>query len=206
MLCTRNPEVHGWRTNDTRKGPDQSTTPVWADSAQAFRTLASPLQDPAGPPIRTGRTDHHRSAYVRARQLRQGSCRRLASDEEQRLHAEGAAWATLAEHVAAERERTRLERVITFEEFAATWLRTRRIKTGPLEKSTRRAYRLWLNKYLLPTSGPFPLDELTPTVILRWYEDELPHDKAKTTPGVLRARVGNHGHRDRSRRGVGRGS
>lgn len=74
-----------------------------------------------------------------------------------------------------------MERVITFEEFAATWLRTRRTKTGPLEKSTRRAYRIWLNKYLLPTSGPFPLDKLTPTVILRWYEDELPHDKAKTT-------------------------
>ncbi|MBO1754585.1 site-specific integrase [Allobranchiibius sp. CTAmp26] len=102
-------------------------------------------------------------------------------DEERRLHVEGATWATLAEHAAARSELAQLERVITFGEFATTWLRTRRTKTGPLEDSTRRAYRIWLNKYLLPTLGPLPLDVLTPSVILHWYEEELPHDKAKTT-------------------------
>ena len=73
------------------------------------------------------------------------------------------------------------EAVVTFAEFSATWLRTRRTKNGPLQESTRRGYRIWLDKYLLPTLGDLPLDEITPTVVLRWYEDALPHDKPKTT-------------------------
>ena len=102
-------------------------------------------------------------------------------DEERRLNAEGAEWATLAEHGEAERERAEREAVVTFAEFSATWLRTRRTKNGPLQESTRRGYRIWLDKYLLPTLGDIPLDQLTPTIVLRWYEDALPHDKPKTT-------------------------
>ena len=102
-------------------------------------------------------------------------------DEERRLNAEGAAWATLDEHAVAERIRAEREAVVTFAEFSATWLRTRRTKNGPLQESTRRGYRIWLDKYLLPTLGDLPLDEITPTVVLRWYEDALPHDKPKTT-------------------------
>jgi integrase len=102
-------------------------------------------------------------------------------DEERRLNAEGAAWGTLDEHAAAERVRAEREAVVTFAEFSATWLRTRRTKRGPLQESTRRGYRIWLDKYLLPTLGDLPLDEITPTVVLRWYEDALPQDKPKTT-------------------------
>jgi integrase len=102
-------------------------------------------------------------------------------DEERRLVAEGAAWATLAEHAAAERAQAERAAMVTFAEFSATWLRTRRTKSGLLQESTRRGYRLWLDKYLLPTLGDLPLDEITPSVILRWYEDTLPHDKPKTT-------------------------
>ena len=102
-------------------------------------------------------------------------------DEERRLNVEGAAWATLAEHAEAERARAEREAVVTFAGFSATWLRTRRTKNGPLQESTRRSYRIWLDKYLLPTLGDLPLDEITPTVVLRWYEDALPHDKLKTT-------------------------
>lgn len=102
-------------------------------------------------------------------------------DEERRLYAEGAAWATLAEHAKVEQARTQRDVVVTFAEFSATWLRTRRTKNGPLQDSTRRGYRIWLNKFLLPTLGDLPLDQITPTVILRWYEDALPHDKPKTT-------------------------
>ena len=102
-------------------------------------------------------------------------------DEERRLNAEGAAWATLDEHAAAERIRGEREAVVTFAEFSATWLRTRRTKNGPLQESTRRGYRIWLDKYLLPSLGDLTLDEITPTVVLRWYEDALPHDKPKTT-------------------------
>lgn len=100
--------------------------------------------------------------------------------EELRLRDEGPRWATLAEH-AAEARRTSEATMATFAEYSTTWLRTRRTKNGPLQDSTRRAYRIWLDKYLLPTLGPLPIDELTPTVVLRWYEDALPHDKPKTT-------------------------
>ena len=102
-------------------------------------------------------------------------------DEERRLDAEGATWATLAEHAEAERARAEREAVVSFGEFSATWLRTRRTKNGPLQESTRRGYQLWLDKYLLPTLGNLPLDQITPSVVLRWYEEELPHDKPKTT-------------------------
>lgn len=102
-------------------------------------------------------------------------------DEERRLNAEGAAWATLTEHAQAERARTEREAVVTFAEFSATWLRARRTKNGPLQESTRRGYRIWLDKYLLPTLGDLPLNQITPTVVLRWYENALPHDKPKTT-------------------------
>ncbi|MEO7071233.1 MAG: tyrosine-type recombinase/integrase [Nostocoides sp.] len=101
--------------------------------------------------------------------------------EELRLNAEGSHWATLSEHAAAERLVSERNRVVTFEEFSATWLRTRRTKKGPLQDSTGRGYRIWLDKYLLPTLGSLPLDELTPSIVLRWYEEKLPHDKAKTT-------------------------
>lgn len=43
-----------------------------------------------------------------------------------------------------------------------------------------RRTRIWLDKYLLPTLADLPLDEITPTVVLRWYEETLPHDKPKT--------------------------
>lgn len=101
-------------------------------------------------------------------------------DEERRLNAEGAAWATLTEHAQGERARAEREAVVTFAEFSATWLRARRTKNGPLQESTRRGYRIWLDKYLLPTLGDLPLDQITPTVVLRWYENALPHDKPKT--------------------------
>ena len=102
-------------------------------------------------------------------------------DEERRLNAEGAAWATVAEHAEAERARAERKAVVTFGEFSATWLRTRRTKNGPLQESTRRGYQLWLDKYLFPTLGDLPLDQITPSVVLRWYEEDLPHDKPKTT-------------------------
>ncbi|QKE85089.1 site-specific integrase [Arthrobacter sp. NEB 688] len=102
-------------------------------------------------------------------------------DEERRLIAEGAQWTTLAERAETERRQAEREAVITFAEYSAAWLRTRRTRNGPLQESTRRSYGLWLRKYLLPSLGPLPLDEITPTVVLRWYEQSLPQDKPKTT-------------------------
>lgn len=101
-------------------------------------------------------------------------------DEEKRLQAEGTDWQTRAEH--AESERTALEaaRVATFEAYAKIWLQTRKVKGGqPLQDSTRRGYLIWLRKYLLPTFGEMPLNTITATHVLAWY-DSLPHDKPKT--------------------------
>src|SRR5690349_14928618 len=53
-------------------------------------------------------------------------------DEERRLNAEGAAWATLDELAVAERVRTERDAVVAFAELSATWLRTRRTKRGAL--------------------------------------------------------------------------
>lgn len=102
-------------------------------------------------------------------------------DEERRLIAEGAQWSTLAEKAEIARRQAERATVITFAQYSSIWLRTRRTRNGLLQDSTRRSYDLWLRKYLLPSLGPLPLDEITPSVVLRWYEETLPHDKPKTT-------------------------
>lgn len=100
--------------------------------------------------------------------------------EELRLQGEGADWRTVAEHAEAERVRVEAERVATFGEYADVWLRTRKVKGGrPLQDSTKRGYLIWLRKYLLPTFGDMPLDTITASDVLRWY-DTLPQDKPKT--------------------------
>jgi hypothetical protein len=62
-------------------------------------------------------------------------------DEERRLNAEGAAWATLDGHAVPERERAEREGVVTFAEFSTTWLRTRRTKRGPLKVPSTKSPR-----------------------------------------------------------------
>lgn len=100
-------------------------------------------------------------------------------DEERRLNAEGAAWRTLAEHAEHERARAVAEQVPTFGDYSAAWLRARKVKGQPLQESTKRGYLIWLNRYLLPTFGGMPLNEITAADVVRWY-DGLPHEKAKT--------------------------
>ncbi|GAA1543477.1 tyrosine-type recombinase/integrase [Nocardioides humi] len=99
--------------------------------------------------------------------------------EELRLQAEGAGWLTIAEHAEENRRRAVAEEVPTFSEYAAAWLRSRKVKGKPLQESTKRGYLIWLNKYLLPTFGDMPLNEITPASVVSWYDD-LPHEKAKT--------------------------
>lgn len=100
--------------------------------------------------------------------------------EELRLQSEGPDWRTLAEQSEAERLRAEAERLVTFGEYADTWLRARKVKGGrPLQDSTRRGYLIWLRRYLLPAFGDKPLNTITAADVLRWY-DSLPHDKPKT--------------------------
>ena len=61
--------------------------------------------------------------------------------EDLRLQSEGADWRTLVEHAETERLRAEAERVVTFGEYAETWLRARKVKGGrPLQDSTRRGF------------------------------------------------------------------
>lgn len=99
--------------------------------------------------------------------------------EELRLNAEGASWRTLAEHAEADRIRTASETAPTFTEYADVWLRARKVRGRPLQESTKRGYLIWLGKYVLPRFGEMPLDTITASDVVRWYE-ELPHDKGKT--------------------------
>lgn len=54
--------------------------------------------------------------------------------EELRLTMEGASWRTLSEHAEDERIRAAAETVPTFAEYAAIWLRARKVKGQPLQR------------------------------------------------------------------------
>lgn len=99
--------------------------------------------------------------------------------EELRLNAGGASWRTLVEHAEDDRIRAAAETVPTFAEYAAIWLRARKVRGQPLQESTQRGYLIWLGKYLLPAFGEMPLNMITAADVVRWYEG-LPHDKGKT--------------------------
>lgn len=74
------------------------------------------------------------------------------------------------------------KRVPTFGEYAEAYLKARRVKGRPLEASTLRVYRSYLDLYILPTFGAVALDAVTPKVANAWY-DSLP-DKPKTRRGT----------------------
>lgn len=99
-------------------------------------------------------------------------------DEERRLNADGAAWVTLAELAEAERARVEREAVVTFGEYSAVWLRTRRTKNGPLPAPKMRpASDDYANRGHAGDPSPgrdrHPLGRLT----------ELPAD-ARTAPSI----------------------
>lgn len=67
----------------------------------------------------------------------------------------------------------------TFEAYSDAWLKSRKVKGRPLQPSTARGYRVWLNKYLNPAFGDLPLDEITPALVIEWHSS-MDQDKAKT--------------------------
>lgn len=84
------------------------------------------------------------------------------------------------------RERTRLEAEAagapsatrlaapTFAAYAETWLATRRTRSGPLRPTTRRTYRVYLDRELLPRFGASRLDQITRADVAAWHAEAMP--------------------------------
>lgn len=88
-------------------------------------------------------------------------------------------WLAPRERLEAARRAEAASRKPTFEDYAKTWLRTRKVKGTPLQPSTIRGYKIWLTKYLEPAFGPMRLDEITPAMVIAWHES-MDQDKRKT--------------------------
>lgn len=63
-----------------------------------------------------------------------------------------------------DRARAELNRSLTLEEYARTWIEERE-----LSPRTRALYSTHLDKFIAPTLGPLPLHTLAPTVIRGWF-------------------------------------
>lgn len=80
-------------------------------------------------------------------------------------------------------------KILTFESYADTWLKTRRNRKGePLRPRTSEHYRDLLDRFILPTFGALPLDSVAPTQVRRWFGtmDKTPTYRARAY-GLLKA-------------------
>lgn len=68
------------------------------------------------------------------------------------------------------RAAARLERPLTFGEYAEAWLPARRVKGRPLAARTRDNYQALLDLHLLPTFADVPLPSITPDMVGRWHD------------------------------------
>lgn len=67
-------------------------------------------------------------------------------------------------------------RGVTFGDYAATWLATRKNKKGqPLSPRTREHYAKLLSEHILPTFGPMPLRDIEPEDVDAWHARTLTH-------------------------------
>lgn len=62
----------------------------------------------------------------------------------------------------------------TFGHYAETWIADRRVKGRPLAPLTRDHYRHLLDRYLSPTFGELPLDQISPELVSGWYDTFKP--------------------------------
>lgn len=100
-------------------------------------------------------------------------------DERRRISA--GTWLPPAERLAAP---------LTFREYVVTWLPNRRTRRGEkLKPRTVAHYSDLLENFLLPTFGDLPLQNVTPTIVRRWWAalgDDRPTYRAHAY-GLLRA-------------------
>lgn len=70
-------------------------------------------------------------------------------------------------------EEIELNRPPLFADYAETWLRERRVKGRPLASETIRKHRTQLDLRLLPVFGALRLDEITPPMVNKFFDDLL---------------------------------
>ena len=58
---------------------------------------------------------------------------------------------------------------VTLRPYADSWLRTRRVRGGPLAPRTRELYRWQLDRHILPVLGDIELRHLDPAIVRAWY-------------------------------------
>lgn len=88
-------------------------------------------------------------------------------------------WQAPKARIEAARQKAEGEKLPTFADYAEVWLATRKVKGQPLQESTKRAYRIFLHRYLNPTFGLTPLDKITPAAVVAWHES-MDQSKPKT--------------------------
>lgn len=62
----------------------------------------------------------------------------------------------------------------TFRAYADLWLETRKTKGRELRPTTRRQYRMLLDKFILPTFGDEPIDRISNYAVNLWYDALAP--------------------------------
>ena len=67
--------------------------------------------------------------------------------------------------------------------YADSWLKTRRVRGGPLAPRTRELYRWQLDRHILPALGDVELRHLDPATVRTWYGNMT----SKTGPGAITA-------------------
>ncbi|GAA0333631.1 site-specific integrase [Micropruina glycogenica] len=97
-------------------------------------------------------------------------------------------WVSPEERLAASRRKA--EPKVRFGEYGAKWIVERRNSKGePLRALTRKDYELVLAKYLVPTFGDRPIDQITRADVRTWHTKvgtAAPRTRAKAY-GLLRA-------------------
>lgn len=97
-------------------------------------------------------------------------------------------WVSPEERLAASRRKA--EPKVRFGEYGAKWIVERRNSKGePLRALTRKDYELVLAKYLVPTFGDRPIDQITRADVRAWHTklgSTAPRTRAKAY-GLLRA-------------------
>ena len=88
-------------------------------------------------------------------------------------------WQAPRARIEAARRKAEAENMPTFADYAEVWLAARKVRGQPLQDSTKRAYEVFLRRYLNPTFGSTALDKITPAAVVAWHESMDPA-KAKT--------------------------
>ena len=106
-----------------------------------------------------------------------------------------------AEEARRRAEEAERNRPPLFSEYAELWLRERKVKGRPLAAETIRKHRTQLDLRLLPAFGNLRLDQITPQMVNRFYDDlitaghseKVRRETYSTGSAILSTAVSAHG-------------